>query len=74
VAAAAVRPMRPDEGERLKAYVVARPDADVEALRAALPTWAAERLATAERPVAWTFGPRLPRQASGKPADWIIDG
>jgi 4-coumarate--CoA ligase (photoactive yellow protein activation family) len=70
---AAVRLMRPDEGRRLKAYVVARPDADVAALRAALPAWAAQRLASPERPVAWTFGPRLPRQASGKPADWIID-
>jgi 4-coumarate--CoA ligase (photoactive yellow protein activation family) len=70
---AAVRLMRPDEGRRLKAYVVARSDADVAALRAGLPAWAAQRLAPPERPVAWTFGPRLPRQASGKPADWIID-
>ena len=73
VEAAAVRLMRPDEGERLKAYVVAREGIDADALRAALPAWAAQRLTTAERPVAWTFGPRLPRQASGKPADWIID-
>lgn len=70
---AAVRLMRPDEGRRLKAYVVARPGVDVDALRAGLPAWAAQRLAPPERPVAWTFGPRLPRQASGKPADWIID-
>jgi 4-coumarate--CoA ligase (photoactive yellow protein activation family) len=70
---AAVRLMRPDEGRRLKAYVVARPDADVAALRAGLLAWAAQRLAPPECPVAWTFGPRLPRQASGKPADWIID-
>ena len=73
VDAAAVRLMRPDEGARLKAYVVANAAADVDALRAELPAWAAQRLTTAERPVAWTFGPRLPRQASGKPADWIID-
>ncbi|MCS0584295.1 AMP-binding protein [Massilia pinisoli] len=70
---AAVRLMRPDEGRRLKAYVAARPDADLDALRAELPAWAAQRLAPAERPAAWTFGPRLPRQASGKLADWIID-
>jgi acyl-coenzyme A synthetase/AMP-(fatty) acid ligase len=70
---AAVRLMRPDEGQRLKAFVVAQPGTDVDALRAALPAWAAERLATPERPAAWTFGPRLPRQASGKCADWIID-
>jgi 4-coumarate--CoA ligase (photoactive yellow protein activation family) len=70
---AAVRLMRPDEGQRLKAFVVARPGADVDTLRAELPGWVAERLTAPERPVAWTFGPRLPRQASGKPADWIID-
>ena len=70
---AAVRLMRPDEGRRLKAFVVAESGADVEALRAGLPGWIAERLTAPERPVAWTFGPRLPRQASGKPADWIID-
>jgi 4-coumarate--CoA ligase (photoactive yellow protein activation family) len=70
---AAVRLMRPDEGRRLKAFIVAQPGADVDALRAELPGWIAARLAAPERPVAWTFGPRLPRQASGKPADWIID-
>jgi 4-coumarate--CoA ligase (photoactive yellow protein activation family) len=70
---AAVRLMRPDEGRRLKAFVVVAPGADVDALRAALPAWAAARLTAPERPVAWTFGPRLPRQASGKGADWIID-
>jgi acyl-coenzyme A synthetase/AMP-(fatty) acid ligase len=53
---AAVRPMRPDEGQRPKAFAVAQPGTDVGALRAA-----------------WTFGARLPRQASGKGADWIID-
>jgi len=70
---AAVRLMRPDEGRRLKAFVVAQPGADVDRLRAELPGWVAERLTAPERPVAWTFGPRLPRQASGKPADWIVD-
>jgi 4-coumarate--CoA ligase (photoactive yellow protein activation family) len=70
---AAVRLMRPDEGRRLKAFVVPRSGADVDTLRADLPGWMAERLTAPERPVAWTFGPRLPRQASGKPADWIID-
>nr|WP_229416295.1 AMP-binding protein [Massilia sp. PDC64] len=70
---AAVRLMRPDEGRRLKAFVVAQPGADVDQLRAGLPGWIAGRLTAPERPVAWTFGSRLPRQASGKPADWIID-
>lgn len=72
---AAVRLMRADEGRRLKAYIVPRAgqDADPAALREALAGWVSERLATPERPAAWTFGERLPRQASGKPADWIID-
>jgi len=72
---AAVRLMRADEGRRLKAYIVPRAgqDADPAALREALAGWVGERLATPERPAAWTFGDRLPRHASGKPADWIID-
>jgi 4-coumarate--CoA ligase (photoactive yellow protein activation family) len=73
---AVVRPMRPDEGRRLKAFVVpaeAVGEAGLEALRAELLSWCAERLATPERPAAISFGVRLPRQASGKPADWIID-
>lgn len=72
---AAVRLMRPDEGRRLKAFIVPRAgiDANPAALRDDLSSWVVERLATPERPVAWNFGTRLPRQASGKPADWIID-
>jgi 4-coumarate--CoA ligase (photoactive yellow protein activation family) len=79
VADAAVRLMRPDEGQRLKAFIVPRAghasgDAGGDAaLRETLSDWIGERLSTAERPAAWTFGERLPRQASGKPADWIID-
>jgi len=71
---AAVRLMRPDEGVRLKAFVVPRAEShDPEALARELEAFVAERLAAPERPAAWTFGPHLPRQASGKPADWIID-
>jgi len=79
VADAAVRLMRPDEGRRLKAFIVAADlpgdagDATTEALRSELLAWCAERLATPGRPAALSFGERLPRQASGKPADWIID-
>lgn len=74
VAACAVRPMRPDEGARLKAFVVpAEAGSDPAALRQALAAWIAERLGSAERPAAWSFGPALPRQPNGKPADWIID-
>jgi 4-coumarate--CoA ligase (photoactive yellow protein activation family) len=68
---AAVRPMRPDEGTRLKAFIVLSDGAVLSA--DALATWCAQRLSAAECPAAISFGPRLPRQASGKPADWIID-
>jgi 4-coumarate--CoA ligase (photoactive yellow protein activation family) len=73
VAEVAVRLMRADEGRRLKAFVVPSDAIGDEALRHALLDWCAERLTTAERPAAISFGARLPRQASGKPADWIID-
>jgi acyl-coenzyme A synthetase/AMP-(fatty) acid ligase len=43
------------------------------ALSEELASWVAARLSAAERPAAFSFGTRLPRQASGKPADWIID-
>lgn len=74
VAECQVRLMRPDEGRRLKAFVVPR-DAglDAPALRAALSHWVTERLTPAECPAAFSFGQALPRQRNGKPADWIID-
>lgn len=73
---AAVRLMRPDEGRRLKAYVVPRAlpaGAGAAALREELTAWLAARLSAAECPAAISFGERLPRQAGGKPADWIIE-
>lgn len=75
VADCAVRLMRPDEGQRLKAFIVPRPGQgeDLAALRATLVAWVGQRLDTPERPAAWNVGPKLPRQASGKLADWIID-
>lgn len=74
VAQCQVRPMRPDEGTRLKAFVVPRADAgEPAALRAELASWTAARLTPPERPAAFSFGPALPRQPNGKPADWIID-
>ncbi|MEN3275640.1 MAG: hypothetical protein V7631_1430 [Massilia sp.] len=74
VAECVVRPMRPDEGARLKAFVVPAAGAgDAATLRAALSGWVGERLSVPECPAAWSFGPALPRQPGGKPADWIID-
>lgn len=72
---ASVRAMRPDEGQRLKAFVVAREPAggDLAALRAELRAWVGARLSAPECPAAFSFGPALPRGASGKLADWIID-
>ena len=71
---ASVRRMRPDEGQRLKAFVVVKEGATADAaLQAALHAWLSERLTAPECPAAYSFGPRLPRGASGKLADWIID-
>lgn len=71
VAEAAVRAMHPEEGGRLKAFVVPAGDApDPDTLRAELRRFAASTLAPAERPGAYSFGPALPRTDLGKSADW----
>lgn len=73
---AAVRLMRADEGERLKAFVVVneeRQAADPLLLTAQLDAWMRTRVAPAARPASYTFGATLPRQRNGKLADWIID-
>ena len=70
VAEAAVRLMRPDEGRRLKAFIVADGSIEQEALRAALAGWLAKTMDAAARPVDFRFGTRLPRNALGKLADW----
>ena len=70
---ASVRPMRPDEGNRLKAFVVPRnASADPAALHAALDAWAGARLTAPERPRAYSFGSALPVDAKGKAADWAF--
>ncbi|MGN6580048.1 MAG: AMP-binding enzyme [Bordetella sp.] len=70
---AQVRLMRPDEGNRLKAYVVPQDErADREALAQTLATWVRDHFLPVERPAAFTFGSALPRQSNGKPSDWII--
>lgn len=68
---AAVRLMRPDEGQRLKAFVVPRAGAG-EGLTQALRAWIDSRLSAPERPKAITLGERIPRGMLGKPADWSI--
>ncbi len=73
VQAASVRLMRPDEGTRLKAFVVPHPDHDGSpALAEELAVFARQVLSPVERPLVFTFGHQLPRQDNGKAADWIL--
>lgn len=70
VAECAVRLMRQEEGERLKAFVVPRKDQDTTRLEADLRAWTKQHLPPTEQPAKWTFGNRLPVTAMGKDADW----
>jgi long-chain acyl-CoA synthetase len=73
VADAAIRPMAPHEGTRLKGFIVPRDASQThEALRQDLSRHADMTLSVAERPRAFTFGPDLPRTSAGKPSDWPI--
>ncbi len=74
VADCAVRLMRPEEGDRLKAFVVLKdtisPSKDTtDDLRSFL----AKRLSHLEQPKSIIFGQALPRNEIGKLADWTID-
>lgn len=70
---AAVRLMRPEEGARLKAFIVTRPTAPAApGLLADLQQWIDRELTTPERPKAIRFGARLPATPSGKAADWSL--
>lgn len=71
---AAVRLMRPDEGTRLKAFVV--PDRTIDnlpGLMADLTAWIDKSLSVPERPRAITFGHALPRTPEGKLCDWDVE-
>jgi long-chain acyl-CoA synthetase len=71
VADIAVRPMRLEEGSRLKAFVVPAAGAPAsDELRAELHHFATATLTSAERPGAYSFGPALPRTELGKLTDW----
>jgi long-chain acyl-CoA synthetase len=61
---AVVRKMRPEEGERLKAFIVGSATAEE------LLTWCEERLSKPERPTAIYLGHSLPIGNLGKPIDW----
>jgi 4-coumarate--CoA ligase (photoactive yellow protein activation family) len=74
VAAASVRRMRPEEGDRLKAFIVPRDSNDSQPrLAELLAHWANENLTSAERPKSFSFGSHLPRDALGKTIDWDMD-
>ena len=66
----AVRPMRPEEGQRLKAFIVMRAGMSESEARRELKAWLQHRLSSAEMPKSLTFGPSLPANSMGKDADW----
>lgn len=65
-----VRLMRPEEGNRLKVFVVPEEGWNTQELRSDLLRYAYENLTHAERPKRITFGAALPRNPMGKLADW----
>lgn len=70
---ATVRLMRPDEGSRLKAFVVPSPEvSDTAAFLADLGRWIDAELAVHERPRGVRVGSSLPTAESGKLADWNL--
>lgn len=71
VADAAVRVLDIHGQARLKAFVVPR-DTTHTNLATELQTWAQRHLAPASRPVHYTVGAALPRNAMGKAADWFV--
>lgn len=70
VHACAVRPMRPEEGTRLKAFIVPSREEDIQELKGSLRRRLRRMLSAEECPVAFSFGPALPRNSMGKLADW----
>lgn len=74
VAEVSIRRMRPEEGNRVKAFIVPKDSAADEAdLARDLELLAREHLAAAERPKSFRFGPALPRDSLGKMVDWEIE-
>jgi 4-coumarate--CoA ligase (photoactive yellow protein activation family) len=68
---AAVRLMRPDEGERLKAFIVLKKgQKESEALLKSLRAFMTANLTVHEVPRRITFGPEIPLTDFGKKKDW----
>lgn len=71
----AVRLMRPEEGSRLKAFVVPRVGITPgHKLRDDLRTYLTHTLSAPEMPTSITFGPAIPKNDMGKETDWDIEG
>lgn len=69
----AVRTMRADEGQRLKAFIVPKlKGCDRIRLRAELRRFAVATLPPQDRPGAYSFGAALPVNDLGKDADWLV--
>lgn len=73
VKSAAVRPMKPCEGDRLKAFVVPESSQRCnDALSQEIHRWCATNLSAPERPRTLTFGSKLPVNSMNKPGDWDV--
>jgi 4-coumarate--CoA ligase (photoactive yellow protein activation family) len=59
-----VRKMRPEEGPRLKAFIVGNTTGTT------LDAWCEAHLSSVERPARFSFGEQLPTGDLGKPVDW----
>lgn len=70
VAHCRVRLMRPEEGDRLKAFIVPVPGADVQVLKGELQDMFRRRFTSLERPGKYTFGAAIPATTFGKETDW----
>lgn len=70
---ASVRLMRPEEGERLKAFVVTQvPKKEYTALKARIERFCEQHLQPMERPKSIAIGHDLPKSAAGKITDWSV--
>ncbi len=65
-----VRLMRPEEGRRLKAFIVPAPGADSARLKREVKNLIKDALTPPERPVIFTLGASLPKSNFGKDRDW----
>jgi long-chain acyl-CoA synthetase len=67
---AAVRLMRPEEGTRLKAFIVPDSETFQDIVHHELEDWIETHLTAVERPKSLSFGPALPTDLLGNALDW----